>query len=232
LAQPPDISETFVREVDENLRRDQLRDFFKKNGTWLIAAVIVFLAASGGFIWWKQHQVQRSEGEVEQLAQIYKDVGSGDVSKAPQQLGQLSNSGSKGVRASAEFARAAVALQQNDSKSAIGIYKSIAGDDGYPQAYRDAALIRQTALEFDQLQPQDIISRLQPLTKPGEPWFGTAGEMTALSLLKQGKKDESAQLFVAIARDASVPKTIRARAVEVAGSLGVDATSAFRATAQ
>ena len=38
LAQPPDISETFVREVDENLRRDQLRDFFKAYGSWLIAA--------------------------------------------------------------------------------------------------------------------------------------------------------------------------------------------------
>jgi hypothetical protein len=30
LAQPPDISETFLREVDENLRRDQLRDFAKE----------------------------------------------------------------------------------------------------------------------------------------------------------------------------------------------------------
>jgi hypothetical protein len=51
LAQPPELSETFVREVDENLRRDQLRDFFKAYGNWMIAGVIIFLAASGGFIW-------------------------------------------------------------------------------------------------------------------------------------------------------------------------------------
>ena len=60
MAQPPDINETFLREVDENLRRDQLRDFFKAYGNWLVVAVILFLAASGGFIWWKQHEVQRS----------------------------------------------------------------------------------------------------------------------------------------------------------------------------
>ena len=74
LAQPPDMSETFLREVDENLRRDQLRDFFKKYGNWLIAAVVLFLVASGGFIWWKQHQVQRSAEQVEQLATIFKDI--------------------------------------------------------------------------------------------------------------------------------------------------------------
>jgi hypothetical protein len=222
LAQPPDISETFVREVDENLRRDQLRDFFQKYGNWLIAAVILFLGASGGFIWWKQHQVERTAAQVEKLATIYKDVGSGNMAQAPQQLDELSKSGSKAVRASALFARAALALQLNDTKAATGTYKSIANDDSLPKPYRDIALIRQTALEFDQLQPQDVIARLTPLTKPGEPWFGSAGEMTALALIKQGKRQEAGQLFSAIAKDKGVPETIRGRAVQVAGSLGVD----------
>jgi hypothetical protein len=136
------------------------------------------------------------------------------------------------VRASALFARAALALQENDSKSALGIYRSIAADDDFPQAYRDAALIRQTALEFDQLQPQDVISRLAPLTKAGEPWFGSAGELTALAMLKQGKKQEAGQLFAAIAKDAGVPETIRARAVQVASSLGDDVSATAQPQAQ
>jgi hypothetical protein len=232
LAQPPDSSDTFVREVDENLRRDQLRDFFKANGGWLVAAVVLFLAASGGLIWWKQHQVQRSAAEVEKLASIYKDVGSGNMARAPQQLDQLSTSGSKAIRASAMFARAALALQQNDRKLATATYKSVADDSGLPTAYRDAAVVRQTALEFDQLQPAEVVSRLQPLAKPGEPWFGSAGEMTALAMVKQGKRQEAGQLFAAIAKDQGVPQTIRARAVQVAGSLGVDASSAFASKAQ
>jgi hypothetical protein len=51
--------------------------------------------------------------------------------------------------------------------------------------------------------------------------------MTALALIKQNKKQEAGQLFFAIAKDAGVPQTIRARAVQVAGSLGVDASSAL-----
>ncbi len=222
MAQPPDVTETFVREVDENLRRDQLRDFFKAYGGWLIAAVLLLLAASGGFIWWKQHQLQRSESQVEELAKIYKDIGSGSIGQAPQQLDQLATSGSKAVRASALFTRAALALQQNDLKLATMTYKTIASDDSLPDPYRDAALIRQTALEFDQLQPQQVIARLQPLTKPGEPWFGTAGEMSALAMIRQGRNQEAGQLYAAIAKDTGVPQSIRARAVQIAGSLGVD----------
>jgi hypothetical protein len=226
LAQPPDINETFLREVDENLRRDRVRDFAKKHGAWLIVAVVLFLAASGGSIWWKYHQQQRSEAEVEQLAEIFRNIGTGNIADAPKQLDELSKSGSKSVRASAAFTRAAVAIQQNDPKLAIAKYRALADDDSLPQPYRDIALIRQTALEFDQIPAQEVISRLRPLATPGAPWFGTAGEMTALALVKQRKNDQAGQLFAAIAKDKNVPDSTRERAVQIAASLGVDASTA------
>jgi hypothetical protein len=232
LAQPPDISETFVKEVDENLRRDRIRDFFRENGGWVVAGVILFLAISGGIIWYQQHREQRAEGEVEQLAQTYKDIGDGNTAKVPQQLDDLSESGSKAVRASAMFTRAAFALQQNDPKLAIATYKKIRDDGSLPDAYRNAALIRETALEFDQLQPQQVIAQLEPLAKPGDPWFGSAGEMTALALIKQGKTKEAGQLFATLAKDKDVPEAIRNRSIQISGSLGADASAALGPQAQ
>ena len=227
MAQPPDITETFVREVDENLRRDRLQDFVKEKGGWIAAAVILFLAASGGFIRYQQHEVKLAETHVEQLAQIYKDIGTGNTAKVPAQLDDLSKSSSKAVRATALFTSAALALEKNDAKSATATFRTIAEDKSLPQPYRDVALLRQTALEFDTLQPQQVIERLAPMAKPGNPWFGSAGEMTAMALIKQGQKPQAAQLFVAIAKNKSVPDSIRARSVQLAGSLGVDASSAF-----
>lgn len=232
MAQPPDINDTFVREVDENLRRDRIRDFFQENGTLLAVALVLFLAVCGGIIWYQQHREHNAEGQVEQLAQIYKDIGVGDTSKVPQQLNDLSDSGNKAVRASALFTRAAFAIQQNDTKSAIATYKQIADDSSLPDAYRNAALIRQTALEFDQLQPQQVIDRLQPLAKPGNPWFGSAGEMTALALIKSGKNEEAGQLFATIAKDKGVPDSIRNRSIQISGSLGADASAALGPQAQ
>ena len=56
--------------------------------------------------------------------------------------------------------------------------------------------------------------------------------MTALALLKQGRRQEAGQLFTAIAKDPGVPDGIRARAMEVAGSLGIDAGAATQIQAQ
>jgi hypothetical protein len=192
----------------------------------------LFLAAAGGLIWWRQHQQERAEAQVEKLAGVYNDIGAGKTTQAPQTLDALSDSGSKAVRASAKFARAAVALQRGDTKTAIASYKAVAADSGLPRPYRDAALVRQTALEFDHLQPQDVVSRLEPLTKPGEPWFGSAGEMTALALAKQGKRAEAGQLFVAIARDNTVPSSIRERATQLAASFGVDISTTLQSQAR
>lgn len=233
LAKPPtittpDASESFLREVDENLRRDRARDFAKRYGNWLIGAMLLFLVASGGWIYWQNFREQRAQGQVEELAQIYGKIGSGAPGTSAQQLDQLAAKGSStAVRASALFTAAALALQSNDQPAAIAKYRAIAADGSFPQPYRDAALIRHTALEFDRIKPEDVIARLAPLAKPGNPWFGSAGEMTALALVKQGKSAEAGRLFAAIARDKSVSDPIRSRSVQIAGSLGVDASSAL-----
>lgn len=225
MAEPPEHNETFLREVDENLRRDRVHDFWKKYGLWVGVAVGAFLIASGGFIWWQNHKLQQSEAQVEQFAEVLKNVGQGSRGTSVKQLDDLSENGSKAVRATALFTRAAMAIEDNDLKLAAAKYGEIAGDSSLPKPFRDAALIRQTALQFDQLQPSQVIDRLAPLAKPGAPWFGTAGEMSGLALIKQGHKDQAAKLFSTIAKDNSVPPEIRSRSVQLAGSLGVDASS-------
>jgi hypothetical protein len=232
LALPPETNETFLREVDENLRRDRARDFAKKYGSWLIAGLVLFLLASGGWIYWKYRQQQQAERQVEQLASIYRDIGTGKLGRAPQQLGELAKESTPGVRASALFTSAALALEKRDTKAATATFRQIAADEDLPQPYRDMALIRQTALEFDSLKPEEVITRLQPLARPGNPWFGSAGDMTAAALYKQGKRGEAGRLYGAIAKDNTVPDAIRARSIQIASSLGVDASSAMPALAQ
>ena len=91
------------------------------------------------------------------------------------------------------------------------------------QPYRDVATVRMVALQFDKLPPQQVIDRLKPLAVPGGPWFGSAGEMVAGAYLKLNRPQEAGKLFAAIARDMKVPDSLRARAIQMAGSLGVDA---------
>ena len=232
MAQPPDISDTFVREVEENLRRDQLRDFSKKYAGWMIAGVVLFLAAAGGWIYWQDYRAKQSEKSVEELAQVYADSGKAGAVNVDQRLDTMSKNGAKAVRASALYARADEALQANDAKTATERFRQIAADSSLPQPYRDLALIRQTALEFDALKPDQVIARLQPLANPGTPWFGSAGELTAMALIKQGKKADAGRLLAQISRDPGVPGAMRGRASQLATTLGVDTNSATPLLAQ
>ena len=229
MALPNDPAESFVREVDENLRRDQLRDMAKSHGKWVIAAVVLLLVAVGGYLFWQDRQKQEVAEQSEALSSAIDKIADGNAKAAAADLAPLSDSSNDVVRASSELARAAVALGQNDRKTALDIYKRIAADSGMPQPYRDLATVRGTMLEYDQLKPDEVIARLSPLSQPGKPFFGTAGEMIALATLAKGDRNGAGQIFARIAGDRQVPESIRSRAVQFAGSLGVDATAALPA---
>jgi hypothetical protein len=101
-------------------------------------------------------------------------------------------------------------------------------DGDVPPAVRDTATIRLTQLEFDSLQPQQVIDRLAPLATKESAWYGSAGELTALALLKANRRREAAALLNGIAASKDVPPSLRARAEQLAASLSIPAAAAAR----
>ena len=232
MALPTDSNDTFLKEVDENLRRDRMTDFFKSYGKWVALGVVLFLAAVGGWIYWQEQRKREASEQSEQLHSLLTDLAAGRTQTVPQRVAQLETSHSDVVRASAMLTDAAVALEQNNRSAAIAKYRELAGDKDIAEPFRDVATVRLTALEFDTIKPEEVVTRLQPMAKAGHPWFGSAGEMTALALMKQNKNAEAGRLFAAIAADSQVPSSIRSRAVQVAGTLGVDASASLPAMQQ
>ena len=227
MALTPERGDIFLQEVEENYRRDQVRDFFQNYLKWLIAAVVVLLAAVGGWLYWQDRQEKQVERQSEEFSGVIDNIVAENFAAVPQRLDGLAQADNDVLRASALLTRAAVAVERGDRPTALARYRAVMEDDGLPQAYRDIATIRLTALEFDTIQPQQVIARLEPLAKAGNPWFGSAGELTAMAYLKQNQRARAGQLFAAIAADTQVPETMRSRAVQIAGSLGVDATASL-----
>jgi len=227
LALPPDTAESFVREVDENLRRDQMAARAKRFAGVAIAAVVLFLGAVAAFLYWQDRQRKQAEAATEQLTLTLQDVGANKMAAAPAQLDALRKSDSDGVTAVAGLSRAALALQQGDRKLAATTYAEMAANEELAKPFRDLALVRGTALDYDTLKPDEVIARLQPLATPGQPFFGSAGEMVGMALIAKGQKSAAAQLFAKMAADPSVPDTLRTRAVQVAGTLGFDASASL-----
>ncbi|AUW59919.1 hypothetical protein C1T17_19390 [Sphingobium sp. SCG-1] len=225
MALTPQSNEAFLREVDDAVRQDRLLNFWQRYGRWLIGVIVVGLLAFAGWLYWEHHSTRKSGETAEEMAKVLDVVAGGGTPDAAK-LEALTKAGQPGYRAAAQLAKAAVAVGKGDQAGALAIYKNMVADSSLDKPYRDLALVRQTTIEFDKMKPADIVARLKPLAVAGDPWFGSAGEMTAIAYMKMGKPDLAGPIFAAMAKDKAVPQTIRSRARQMAGLLGIDAVDA------
>lgn len=223
MALSPQSNEAFLREVDEELRKDQALHVWQNYGRWIIVGIVVALGAFGGYLYWQHHSEGERAVEGDKYAAAFKALGENKPQLAETSLKELAESGTPGFSASARFTQATVLLQKNDLKGAAALFGAIAADADMPQEFRDLALIRQTMVEYDTMKPEAVVARLGGLAVKDSPWYGSAGELVAGAYLRQGKRAEAGKLYGAIAKDEGVPRSIRQRAVQMAGVLGVDA---------
>lgn len=225
MAKKPLENEAFYREVDEELRKEQLNETFRRYGWLFIGGVVLLLAAVGGWIYWQHQRDVRAGEQAAELVGLLEDLESGRTEGAAERVDALAGASAPGYRAAALFTRANMALEEGDESAAAAALGDIAADTGLPEPYRQAALVRQTAIQYDDLPPAEVIQRLGPLAQPGGAWLGSAGEMVAIAHMRQERPDLAGPIFAAIARDEQVPQTIRSRAVQMAGALGIDAVA-------
>ena len=215
--------DVFLREVDDALREDQMVSAFRNWGKPVGAAVVAGLLGLAGWLWYDNHRAAVMGEQGETFTRALDQVEAGRVQTGADTAAPLAKNANPGYRAAAQMLQAGIALEMNKPDVAAKQFAAVAADGTAPQAYRDLAAIREVAANFDKMPPQQVIDRLKPLAVPGNPWFGSAGELVGIAYMKQGHNDLAGPLFGAIAKDKAVPDSLRRRSRQLAGLLGVDA---------
>jgi hypothetical protein len=228
---PDAQQDVLLREVDEAVRQEEMLGIVRNYGVPIAAAVVLGLAALGGYLYWQHYQRQQAGELAERYTVAMDRLDAGAAEDARKELAGLAGDTSGAAKASAQLSQAAILLGQGKKPEAIKGFAAVAADAALPKPYRDLALVREIATGFDALPPQQVIDRLKPLAVPGNPWFGSAGELVGLAYLKQDKPQLAGAMFAAIAKDKGVPKLVASRARQLAGQLGVDAVDELIKTA-
>lgn len=215
--------EALLREVDDAVRQGDTEAFFSQWGKPLLGVLAIGLAAFAGYLFWDSRQEAAMEKNSEVLVGALDQIKTGNLKGGYDSLEELAASGDAGASAAAGLLRAGITLQQNRPEEAAKMFAAVAADETAPQAMRDLARVREVAVRYDTMKSADIIAALKPLAVPGNPYFGSAGEMVAHAYLDQGKSAEAGAMFAQIAKSDNVPETIQSRARQMAGVLGVDA---------
>ncbi len=215
--------DVFMREVDEAVRQDQVANFGKRYGRPLAGLLLAGLLAFGGWLWWYERNEGQLEVTSEELVKATDMLGAGNLDAANKALADIEQGDSIGARAVSMLTRAGIAYNKGQPAEAVRLYAAVAADAEMPKSYRDFATLREVGINYDNMKPAEVVTKLKPLAVPGAPFFGAAGELLGAAYLDQGRQDLAGPLFAAIAKDENVPATLRSRTRQLAGLLGVDA---------
>jgi hypothetical protein len=215
--------EVALREIDEAVRQDDVAEFLRKYGVAIGSVLTIGLLALGGYLIWDARVEAGLEEQSEQLVRIVDYAQSEDFGSVRDRSAELLDADTPGVRTSARFFHAAASIELGETARAVELYAQIAADEEAPQGLRDLAVIREVTTNFDAREPADVIAKLARLVEPANPFYGTAAELTALAHLEAGNRAEAGRLFADIAKNDDLPASLRDRALQMTGQLGVDA---------
>jgi hypothetical protein len=215
--------DVFLREVDEALRQDEMTGMFRRYGLPVGIAVAIGLLALASYLWWDNNRKDTQGAVGEQFTMALDRVDASNFSAADSELSGVIAKGGPASVAAAKLLRGGIAQQQDKAAEAGKLFAEVAADSTAPKPFRDLATIREVAVKFDTMPPQQVVDRLQGFARPDNPWFGAAGELVGIAYMKQGRNDLAGPLFAAISRDKNTPESLKRRTRQLAGLLGVDA---------
>lgn len=211
------MSEIF-REIDEELRRDNLLKLWSRYGRYIVAVAVLALAVAGGIAAWHAHQLSERQAQSARFASALALAQAGKNADAATVFATIDKTGG-GFSVLASFENAALLAKSGDRQKAAAAYGRIAEESGLSPSFRDLAILLSVMQEALDANPKAAIARLAPLTAAGTPWRPTALEMTAAAQLKLGDKKAALDIYKGLADDLTAPRSLRARAAEMAAAL-------------
>ena len=193
-------SETLIREVDEELRRDRLRNAWRRLGPWIIAAAVAVVLAVAGWevwSWWQKNQADKSS---DQFFSAIELTNGKDLGAAKTALDGVIAGGWGGYPILAKFREAALFAQQGKTDEAVADYDGLASNLDNVHL-RELALVLAANVLIDKGDVAAVQQRVGGLVTPADPLRNAAREAIGLTQYKAGKLDDALATFQAILDD-------------------------------
>jgi hypothetical protein len=204
------VSEIFD-EVDEDVRRDQLKKLWDQYSIYIVAGALLIIAAVGG---WRGYQYLEAKKAAEAGAAFDKAVELSEANKhaeAEAAFTELAVKAPSGYRMLARL-RAASELATRDPQAAAKQYDDISADRSVGVSERDLARIRAAELLLETSSYPNMLQRLETATAPEATFRHTARELLALSAWRANDTVAARRWLDLIANDGETPSSLRSRA--------------------
>jgi hypothetical protein len=204
------VSELFD-EVDEDVRRDQLKKLWDQYSIYIVAGALLIIASVGG---WRGYEYLEAKKAAEAGAAFDKAVELSEQNKhteAEAAFADLAAKAPSGYRVLARL-RVAAEVANRDPQAAAKMFDDIAADRSVGTPEQDLARVRAAQLLLETSTYPNLLQRLEAAAAPGATFRHTARELLALSAWRANDMTAARQWLDQIANDGETPPSLRSRA--------------------
>jgi hypothetical protein len=204
------VSELFD-EVNEDVRREQLKKLWERYSVFIVAGALLIIAAVAG---WRGYEYMQAKKAAEAGQAFDKAVELSEQNKhaeAEAAFNSLAATAPYGYRMLARL-RAAGEVASRDPQAAAKLYDDIAADRSIGALEQELAKVRAAALLLETSTYPNMVARLEPAAAPGASFRHTARELLALSAWRSNDTTAARKWLDMIANDGETPPGLRSRA--------------------
>jgi hypothetical protein len=204
------VSELFD-EVDEDVRRDQLKKLWDRYSIYIVACALLIVAGVGG---WRGYEYLQTQKAFETGAAFDAAVELADQSKhaeAEAAFAKLAATAPSGYRMLARL-REAAEVASRDPQAAVKMYDDISADRSIGAVEQDLAKVRAAGLLLETATYPSMLERLEASSTPAATFRHSARELLALSAWRTNDTAAARKWLDLIANDGETPSGLRSRA--------------------
>jgi hypothetical protein len=219
-------SEEFIREVDEELRRDQLAKLWRRYGGAVVGFAVLVVVGTAAKVGWDHWQQRALAAEAQRFAAAEQLLAGSKPAEAAEALAAIAADGDGGYAALARLNEAEAKLALKDEAGALEALHRLGQGGADDPLLRDLGTILAVSREVDKGDPAELARRLEPLAAGDSPWRHGARELLAVVAIRAGDLDRAKKLLEELSREVGVPQSQQQRAQELLQAIGGGAPQA------
>ncbi|MEL6888967.1 MAG: tetratricopeptide repeat protein [Pseudomonadota bacterium] len=209
-------TDSFIDEVNEEVRRDRLYGYLRKYG-WVAALVIVGIVGAAGYNEYRKDQ-ETAKAQALGDAMLAALSRNDDVSRASA-LAEVTSETPQGAAVLA-FMTAGAQAEAGETDAAAQTLQTVAGNGDVPLIYRQVASFKSLILQSDSMDAAERRAGFEALAAPGVRLRLLAEEQLALIDVEVGDTEAALARLQMIMDDAEVTAGLQRRVLQAMVALG------------
>lgn len=214
-----DDRDSLLREVDEELRREQMQKLWDRYNGLILGVAALIVVAVGGYKYLENRRIanaQAAGAEFSAALQLSEAAKTDEALKAFEKIGQ---SGPAGYATLAKLHVAGAAAKAGKTDDAVAAYQAIVNTSAADSLLKNFAQLQIASLKVGDADFTAQQNRLMPLVAEDSAFKITARELMGLSAYKAGKLAEARKYFEPLLIDPKASRAIQERVKIVMGEI-------------